>query len=111
MSEPHGTNRRHSPLRRLALLGACLLALPLPDYGLLFPLALVPAFIGTAGLAYGLVAAVLGGLLVTLALRVWRERGDRAARQLFGFSIFYLFLLFAMAIVDPAHAPLIGGLS
>ena len=33
MSEPPGTNRRHSPLRRLALLGACLLALPLPAPG------------------------------------------------------------------------------
>ncbi|MDH3594524.1 MAG: heme o synthase [Rhodospirillales bacterium] len=69
---------------------------------LLFPLALTPAFIGLAGPAYGAAAAVLGGLFVLSALRVRRDHGDGAARRMFGFSILYLFALFALLIVDRA---------
>jgi protoheme IX farnesyltransferase len=41
--------------------------------------------------------------MVTLALRVRAERrgsGDVASRQLFAFSILYLFLLFAVLLVE-----------
>jgi protoheme IX farnesyltransferase len=69
---------------------------------LLFPLTLVPAFIGIAGAAYGAAAAVLGGLFVLSALRVQSDHGDRPARRMFGFSIVYLFALFALLIVDRA---------
>ncbi|NIA72195.1 protoheme IX farnesyltransferase [Pelagibius litoralis] len=68
----------------------------------LAPLGLVPAFLGTAGVVYGLVAAVMGLCFVLLALRVQREEGDKAAKQLFGFSILYLFVLFGLIIVDRA---------
>ena len=76
---------------------------------ILFPVALAPAAIGTAGLAYGVVAACSGGLFIFLASRVLLEKSDRAARQLFGYSILYLFVLFAMLIVDRGGA-LLGGL-
>ena len=66
----------------------------------LFPLALAPCALGMAGWLYGAVASVLGGLFVLLALRVMGDRSDRAARQMFGFSILYLFALFALLIVD-----------
>ncbi len=69
---------------------------------LLAPLALLPAALGTAGWVYAGVAAVLGGCFVLLARKLQREPGDRAARQLFGYSILYLFLLFALLIVDRA---------
>ncbi len=69
---------------------------------LLFPLALAPAFIGMAGPAYGAGAAALGGLFVLAALRLWREGGDAPARRMFGFSIIYLFALFALLIVEQA---------
>ncbi len=69
---------------------------------LLFPLAMAPAFIGMAGAAYGAVAAALGGLFILSALGLWRGRGDAPARRMFGFSIFYLFALFALLIVERA---------
>jgi heme O synthase-like polyprenyltransferase len=33
---------------------------------------------------------------------VWREDGDRAAKALFGYSILYLFLLYALIMIDRA---------
>ena len=77
---------------------------------LLAPLTLLPWALGLVGAFYGIVATLLGLLLIICALRLRREpeeAGDRAARQMFGFSILYLFLLFALMIVD--RAPL-GGL-
>ena len=42
--------------------------------------------------------------MLALALRIWREgdgaRGPQAARQLFAFSILYLFMLFAVLLVE-----------
>ncbi len=69
---------------------------------LLVPLTLVPAAIGTAGWGYGAAAALLGGLLLLLALRLQKDESERTARQIFGYSIFYLFALFAALIVDGA---------
>ena len=77
---------------------------------LLAPLTLLPWALGLVGALYGIVATLLGLLLIICALRLRREpeeAGDRAARQMFGFSVLYLFLLFALMIVD--RAPL-GGL-
>lgn len=66
---------------------------------LLLPAGLAPYAFGLGGLAYLLCAGILGGLFVLCAVRVWRERdGDKAAKQMFAFSIFYLFLLFALLI-------------
>ena len=69
---------------------------------LLAPLGVVPAFLGTAGVVYGAVAAVMGVFFVLLALAVQREASDRPARQLFGYSILYLFVLFTLLIIDRA---------
>jgi protoheme IX farnesyltransferase len=35
-----------------------------------------------------------------MAVRVWRDESDRSAKQMFGFSILYLFLLFAFLLID-----------
>jgi protoheme IX farnesyltransferase len=73
---------------------------------LLVPLALLPAFIGLGGALYALVAIVLGGVFLARALNVYRTRegrdADRAARQLFAFSILYLFGLFAALLIERA---------
>ena len=66
----------------------------------LFPVALSPALLGYASLFYGACAAVLGGLFLIAALRLMRRKSDRPARQMFGFSILYLFLIFAALIMD-----------
>ncbi|MBX9864476.1 MAG: heme o synthase [Hyphomicrobium sp.] len=68
----------------------------------LVPLAISPYFIGLGGIAYAAVSTVLGLIFLYLAFKVWRVRegreGDHAAKQLFVFSIFYLFLLFAVLL-------------
>jgi heme o synthase len=71
---------------------------------LLAPLGLAPAALGFGGLAYAAVAA-LGGLgMLALAGQVFRRRegepGMRAAQHLFGFSILYLFGLFATLLAE-----------
>jgi len=79
---------------------------------LLVPVTLAPWALGVVGRCYGIAALALGALFVICALRVYREDDeghDRAARQMFGFSILYLFLLFALMIVDCAPDALIPG--
>jgi protoheme IX farnesyltransferase len=78
---------------------------------LLVPLALWPAFIGLAGGLYVLAAVALGGSFLGLALAVYRAPDGRetvrAARNLFAFSILYLFGLFAALLVEHGIARLI----
>ena len=65
------------------------------------PLGVAPWLLGYAGLLYGMVAIATGAIMIALALRVRAERhGYTASKQLFAFSILYLFLLFAMLLVD-----------
>jgi protoheme IX farnesyltransferase len=75
---------------------------------LLVPLALTPAFIDLGGPLYAVTAIVLGAIFLAAALSVYRIRegreGDRAARHLFAFSIFYLFGLFAALLVERSIA-------
>jgi len=75
---------------------------------LLFPLALAPWALGLTGAVYAAAAVILGLLFILAAVRVWFDSGERAARQMFAFSILYLFLLFTLLIVDRAPG-LAGG--
>jgi len=74
----------------------------------LVPLAVLPAVIGLAGPVYAAVAVVSGAAFLYLAWRVRKvtegREADRVARQLFGFSILYLFLLFAVMLGEHAVA-------
>lgn len=69
---------------------------------LLLPVAQAPWWLGLAGALYGAGAALLGTAFLLMALRLWHDRCQRAARRMFRFSILYLFLLFALMIVDRA---------
>ena len=71
---------------------------------ILLPLAPAPYLLGIAGPVYGAVALAAGGLFVIAALRVLAEDDPKqpAARRMFGYSILYLFLIFAMLIGDGA---------
>ncbi len=64
-----------------------------------------PLFFGIGGMAYLAGAAVLGTVFMALSLLVLREKAGtyRWAGRLFGFSILYLFVLFALL---PVGAPL-----
>jgi protoheme IX farnesyltransferase len=72
---------------------------------ILAPLGASPWLLGYAGLVYGIASAVLGFVFVALAFEIWRNRSvassSAAARKLFAYSIVYLFLLFAILLVEP----------
>ena len=77
----------------------------------LTPLGAAPWLLGYAGALFGTVAVLAGGVMIALAWRVRANgRGDGPSKQLFGFSILYLFLLFAMLLVDHAAGSLAGSL-
>src|SRR3546814_428812 len=80
---------------------------------LLAPLGVMPAVLGTAGVVYGAVAAAMGLCFILLAGVVLRSAdgggSDRAARQLIGFSVLYLFVLFTLLILDRAPGLLAPG--
>jgi len=67
---------------------------------MLWPATLAPWLLGVAGSIYGLCAGVLSLIFTGAAIRVWRDAGDRSARQMFAFSLLYLFLIFAVLLVD-----------
>jgi heme o synthase len=70
----------------------------------LVPVGAAPWFLGYAGLAYGATALAAGALMAGFAWRVHDvtdgERAAAAARQLFAYSILYLFVLFAVRLVE-----------
>lgn len=73
--------------------------------GLLAPLAVAPSLIGMASPAYGFAAALLGGVFVYRALRLFVSDSDTEAMLLFKYSILYLFLVFLGLGIDA----LLGG--
>jgi protoheme IX farnesyltransferase len=67
----------------------------------LAPVGVAPWLLGYAGALYGITAVLAGSAMLALAIRVRGEaRGHAASKQMFGFSILYLFLLFAMLLAD-----------
>ena len=74
---------------------------------LLLPIAVSPYFAGIAGLPYLAGSAVLGVLFVVFAVKVCRDKTDRSAKQMFGFSILYLFLLLSLLIGEQLSGPLV----
>ncbi|MFC0590498.1 heme o synthase [Novosphingobium aquiterrae] len=73
---------------------------------LLLPLSLAPFWLHVAGWLYGASALILSALFLLLSLRVAVFRGSaadgdmRPEKRLFGYSVFYLFALFAMLVAD-----------
>lgn len=78
---------------------------------LLAPLAVTPVLTGLGGPIYLAVSALGGLAFVALAYRVLRSNAgegvpaeDKRARDLFGFSILYLFTLFAIVFIERGFA-------
>jgi heme o synthase len=80
---------------------------------ILVPLGVAPWALGYAGALYGLTAAGTGAIMLVLAGRVLVERrpDEQASRHLFAFSILYLFLLFAVLLVECGWGGLIARLA
>jgi protoheme IX farnesyltransferase len=66
----------------------------------LWPAAAAPWLLGIAGDLYAALAFLLSAGFTGLAIRLWRDETDRSARQMFGFSLVYLFLIFSLLLVD-----------
>lgn len=71
----------------------------------LVPVSLVPWALGGAGLVYGVAAALLGLGFLVLAMRVGlRDSAPndkmKPEKRLFGYSVLYLFALFAALVLD-----------
>jgi protoheme IX farnesyltransferase len=71
---------------------------------LLAPTGVAPFLFGYAGPLYGLVAGLAGTAMAALALRLKTAADDNsahaAAKRLFSFSLLYLFIVFAVLLVD-----------
>jgi protoheme IX farnesyltransferase len=68
----------------------------------LWPCALAPYLLGVTGAVYAAVALALSAAFTGCAIKVLRDPTHRSAKQMFGFSILYLFLLFALMLIDRA---------
>ena len=70
----------------------------------LAPLGVLPYVMGYATPVYGIIAALLGAIFLYLAIAIKRSAGRdealRSEKRLFAFSIFYLFALFAILLVE-----------
>jgi protoheme IX farnesyltransferase len=70
----------------------------------LVPIGAAPWLLGYAQAVYGITALIAGVLMVMFAWHVRRKRdgelAERAAHHLFAFSILYLFVLFAVLLID-----------
>jgi len=78
----------------------------------LAPLGVTPWLTGLGGPTYAVVAAIAGIGMIVMAARVHRLRdgamANRAAMQMFGFSIVYLFALVATLIAERLAAIVLG---
>jgi heme o synthase len=70
----------------------------------LLPLTFLPALLGVSGILYVTGVALLSGIFLYYAVSVYRLRegaaADRACKKLFGFSILWLFLVFALIPIE-----------
>lgn len=71
---------------------------------LLLPIGMTPWFLGLGGYFFGISALVLGGIFLGLALNLLAckdlQSENQSAKRLFLFSLFYLFLIYALLLVD-----------
>ncbi len=70
----------------------------------LLPITFLPALLGVTGIVYVGGAALLSAMFLYYAVNVYRlrqgEAADKACKKLFGFSILWLFLVFALIPIE-----------
>ena len=59
-----------------------------------------PAFLGFTGCKYGMIAIVSGLFFVYMAVRVLLSDEATYAKNMFGYSILYIFVLFLGIMID-----------
>jgi protoheme IX farnesyltransferase len=79
---------------------------------LVAPVGVLPWFFGFTSAAYGLVAAALGAAFVWYAWKVLampdRDRSMKPAKAMFGYSLLYLFGIFAAYLADSVFERVLG---
>ena len=77
---------------------------------LLTPLSIAPYFVHIGGPLYLAGSIWLSLAFIACAVRVIRDESFKCARQMFGFSILYLFLLLGILLIEHLLLPLTGTL-
>jgi heme o synthase len=67
---------------------------------MLWPTTAAPWLLGIAGPLYAIGAGALSLVFTGTAARVWHDSSERSARQMFAFSLLYLFLIFTFLLID-----------
>lgn len=67
---------------------------------LLLPVSLLPVYFDMAGVIYGVGTGVLGIGFLYHAVRVYRSDDPKIAMKMFGYSIFYLFAVYSLLIIE-----------
>jgi heme o synthase len=67
---------------------------------ILVPVTLTPWMFGYAGIIYGGTAFALSGMMAVLAFQLKVSASEAVAKTLFTYSIFYLFAVFAVLLID-----------
>ena len=78
---------------------------------ILAPIGVLPWLLGQAGAFYGIAAALFGCEFIRRAMLLLQRReaeNNRAAKNLFGFSIVYLFALFLVRLLEAGAGHLFG---
>lgn len=65
----------------------------------LIPFAIAPYFLGLAGMGYLIGSSLLSAGFVIGAVRLFRDDWKPMAKQLFGYSILYLFMIFTLLVI------------
>lgn len=78
---------------------------------ILVPVGVLPYLLGFGGMAYAGVSILLGAIFLSMAFKLWQmpetDIAMKPAKRMFGFSIFYLFALFATLLVESIVAGLL----
>ena len=60
----------------------------------------LPFVVGAAGMIYLVTSIILGMWIIYYAVKLLRDKQNKIAPRMFGYSIFYLFMIFAMIMLD-----------
>ena len=73
----------------------------------LFPIALAPYFFQFSGTIYFISALILSSYYIFIAFKLLKEKKPllekKIATRLFGYSIFYLFIIFTFVLIDKIY--------
>ena len=71
---------------------------------ILFPITILPYFLNFSGLTYLIFATALSGYYLFISYKLLREKNvaieKKLATKLFSYSIFYLFMIFTIILID-----------